>query len=651
MGKSTKNAQKTVQKGTKNPVKKRENIFYVIDFDSTFIKVEAMEELARISLGRRKDKDEVMAEIERLTTAGMNGEIAFPTALQKRLELIDIDRDEIDRLVRRLKKKISTSVSRNKKFFKENSDNIIIVSGGFKEFIAPVVRDYYIPERNVHANEFVFDRTGKVTGYNKESILAKKGGKIKLLQSLKPDGEVYVLGDGYTDYELKKAGVAKKFFAFTENIDRRSVTKFSDHITPSMDEFLYVNKLPMAISYPKNRIKVLLLEKIHKEAVRIFREEGYQVETVSGSLSDDELAERIKGVSILGIRSKTEVTKRVLEKADKLIAVGAFCIGTKQVDLQECLRRGIAVFNAPFSNTRSVVELTLGEIIVLIRKVYERSNLLHKGQWQKSAAGSYEIRGKKLGIIGYGKIGSQLSVLAEVLGMDVCYYDKTDTLALGNATRCGSLNELLKRSDVISLHIDDNPGNKDFIGEREFARMKDGVIFINMSRGFVVDLKALAKYVKSGKVSGAAVDVFPQEPKNNEEKFKSILQGLPNVILTPHIGGSTEEAQENIARFVPNKIIDFVNKGDSMFSVNFPNIQLPEFKKSHRLIHIHSNEPGILAKINESLAESNINIEGQYLKTNETIGYVITDIGKNYDEKLIQEMRDIPHTIKFRVLY
>jgi D-3-phosphoglycerate dehydrogenase / 2-oxoglutarate reductase len=632
-------------------MKKSGKIFYVIDFDSTFIKVEAMEELARIALKGRKDKDEVLREIERLTEAGMSGEMPFPTALQRRLELIDIDRDDIRLLVKRLKKKVSTSVSRNKKFFKENSKNIYIVSGGFKEFIGPVVKDYYIPEKNVFANEFKFDKEGKVTGYDKDSILAKKGGKIKLIKSLKPDGEVYVLGDGYTDYELKKAGVAKKFFAFTENINREIVTEKADFITPSMDEFLYVNKLPMAISYPKNRIKVLLLEKIHKQAEKIFKDEGYQVETVTGSLSEEELSERIKGVSILGIRSKTEVTKNVLENADKLIAVGAFCIGTKQVNQQECLKRGIAVFNAPFSNTRSVVELTLGEIIVLIRKVYERSNLLHKGHWQKSAAGSYEIRGKKLGIIGYGKIGSQLSVLAESLGMDVCYYDRTDTLALGNATRCATLNELLKKSDVITLHIDDNPGNKDFIGEREFARMKDGVIFINMSRGFVVDLKALAKYVKSGKISGAAVDVFPQEPKNNEEKFKSILQGLPNVILTPHIGGSTEEAQEDIARFVPNKIIEFVNKGDSMFSVNFPNIQLPEFKKSHRLIHIHTNEPGILAKINETLADSNINIEGQYLKTNETIGYVITDIGKNYDDKLIREMKNIPHTIKFRVLY
>lgn len=624
---------------------------YIIDFDSTFIKVEAMEELAWIVSKGKKNGKEVIEKIEKLTNSGMNGEIPFSKALEKRIELLDAGKKDIEQLVRRLKRKISTSVSRNKNFFKNNSENIYIVSGGFKEFIIPIVKEYGIPEENVYANEFYFDKKGKIIGYDKENILAKQGGKIKLLNKLKLKGDINVIGDGYTDYELKQAGIADTFYAFTENIEREKVLKKADHVTPSLDEFLFVNKLPMAISYPKNRIKVLLLEKIHKEAVKIFKEEGYKVETVSGSLSEDELAERIKDVSILGIRSKTEVTKKVLENAEKLIAIGAFCIGTKQIDLDRSLKKGIAVFNAPFSNTRSVVELTIGEIILLIRRVYERSNLLHKGIWEKSALNSYEIRGKKLGIIGYGKIGSQLSVLAESLGMDVHYYDITDTLALGNATKCATLNELLRKSDVITLHIDDNALNKNFIGEKEFNRMKDGVIFINMSRGFVVDLKALAKSIRSGKVSGAAIDVFPNEPKSNEEKFKNLLQGLPNVILTPHIGGSTEEAQEDIAKFVPNKIIEFVNKGDSMFSVNFPNIQLPSFKNSHRLIHIHANEPGILAKINETLAESNINIIGQYLKTNEAIGYVITDISKDYDNSVIKKLRNIPHTIKFRILY
>ena len=624
---------------------------FIVDFDSTFIKVEAMEELAAISSKGKKNGQNVLAEIEKLTTAGMNGEMPFSKALESRLELLDTDKKDIEQLVKRLKRKISTSVSRNKKFFKENSESIYIVSGGFKEFIVPIVKDYGIPEKNVYANEFYFDKKGKVTGYDKDNILAKQGGKIKLLKRLRLEGDIYVIGDGYTDYELKKAGVAHKFYAFTENIEREKVLKNADHVTPSIDEFLFVNKLPMAISYPKNRIKVLLLEKIHKQAVKIFTEEGYRVETVSKSLTEEELAEKIEDVSILGIRSKTNVTKKVLENADKLIAIGAFCIGTKQIDHDTCTKKGIAVFNAPFSNTRSVVELTLGEIIVLIRKVYERSNLLHTGKWQKTSQDSYEIRGKKLGIIGYGKIGSQLSVLAESLGMDVHYYDKIDTLALSNATKCNTLTELLRKCDVITLHIDDNPANKNFIGEKEFNRMKNGVIFINMSRGFVVDLKALAKNIKSGKVSGAAVDVFPNEPNSNEEGFKNVLQGLPNVILTPHIGGSTEEAQEDIARFVPNKIIEFVNKGDSMFSVNFPNIQLPAFKNSHRLIHIHANEPGILARINETLAESNINIIGQYLKTNELIGYVITDIAKDYDTKVIKDLKNIPHTIKFRILY
>ncbi|MEL7003060.1 MAG: phosphoglycerate dehydrogenase, partial [Bacteroidota bacterium] len=406
-----------------------------------------------------------------------------------------------------------------------------------------------------------------------------------------------------------------------------------------------------AISYPKNRINVLLLENIHPKAVELMKEEGYNVEVHPGGLDEDELCERIKYVSILGIRSKTNVTAKVLKNANRLISIGAFCIGTNQIDLKGCLEKGIAVFNAPFSNTRSVVEMAIAEIIVLMRKLGDRSASMHEGQWTKSANGSFEIRGKNLGIIGYGNIGAQLSVIAESLGLNVYYYDITEKLALGNARKCTTLKELLNKSDIVTLHVDGRKENKNIISTKQFSWMRDGVIFINLSRGHVVDIQALKENIENGKVSGAAVDVFPREPKTNQEEFVSELRGLPNTILTPHIGGSTIEAQENIANFVPNKIMGYINTGSTSNSVDFPNLQLPELENAHRLIHIHHNMPGVMAKINQVLADHNINIVGQYLKTNEIVGYVITDIDKAYNRDVIKALKGIEHTIKFRILY
>jgi D-3-phosphoglycerate dehydrogenase len=407
----------------------------------------------------------------------------------------------------------------------------------------------------------------------------------------------------------------------------------------------------MNISYPKNRIKVLLLENVHPNAQQMFSDEGYQVEIVSGSLDEEELCEKIKDVSVLGIRSKTQITQKVIDSAKRLIAIGAFCIGTNQIDLKACTKKGVVVFHAPYSNTRSVVELAIGEMIMLSRKTFVQSTNIHQGRWHKSANQSNEIRGKKLGIIGYGSIGSQLSVLAENMGMDVYYYDTDEKLALSNATKIDHLDTLLQTCDFITLHVDGNTSNTNLIGEREFELMKDGVIFLNLARGFVVDIKALAKYVKNGKVRGAAVDVYPEEPKASKSAFETQLKGLENVILTPHVGGSTEEAQANIGDFVPNNIINFVNKGNLAASVNIPPMQLPTFDGSHRLIHIHRNEPGIMSKINAVYAKFNLNIVGQYLKTTESIGYVITDIMKDYDDDVINELKKIEHTIKFRVLY
>lgn len=398
-------------------------------------------------------------------------------------------------------------------------------------------------------------------------------------------------------------------------------------------------------------INVLLLENIHPNAALIYQSQGVPVRTIDASLDEEELCQQIKGVSILGIRSKTRITRKVLDCADQLLAIGAYCIGTQQIDIKACTERGIVIFNAPYSNTRSVVELVLGEIIMLIRGIFDKSAKLHQGIWDKSAKGTYEIRGKRLGIVGYGNIGAQLSVLAEAVGMQVYYYDLEEKLALGNARKCDSFDELLSMVDVVTIHVDDRPENRQLVGKREFELMKDGVVFLNLSRGFVVDMEALVGYIKKGKIRGAAVDVFPEEPKGNSEPFRTELQQLPNVILTPHIGGSTEEAQQNIADFVTGKLLDFVFNGGTTLSVNFPNLQLPEIKDAHRLIHLHHNVPGILAKINNILAANSINIVGQYLKTNELIGYVITDISREYGPEVITEIGNIPGTIHVRIVY
>ncbi|WP_250632280.1 phosphoglycerate dehydrogenase [Rhodoflexus caldus] len=628
-----------------------ETKYFILDFDSTFTKVEALDELAGIALDGSPLREQIVEQIADLTNRGMDGSISFRESLEKRVALLNANRSHLERLIASLKAKVSDSVKRNRAFFETYADTILIISSGFKEFIVPVVSEYGIKPENVYANEFLFDDKGNIIGFRDDIPLAHNNGKVTQLAELNLQGEVYVIGDGYTDYEMRKAGLANSFYAFTENVVRESVTGIADHVTPSLDEFLYVNKLPMAISYPKSRINVLILENIHSEATHIFKEEGYNVEIINSALDENELCEKIKDISILCIRSKTNVTRKVIEHANKLMAIGAFCIGTNQIDLEACLEKGIAVFNAPYSNTRSVVELAIGEIIMLMRNMPDKVAGMHQGKWDKSATGSYEVRGKKLGIIGYGNIGSQLSVVAEALGMDVYFYDIVDRLAIGKAQKCRSLRELLNLADIVSLHVDGRKQNRNLIGAAEFAEMKDGVIFINLARGEVVDVDALVNALQTGKVRGAAVDVFPKEPKNNKEEFVSPLRGMKNVLLTPHIGGSTMEAQINIAQFVPGKLIEYINTGNTFMSVNFPNIQLPVLENAHRLIHIHKNVSGILAQINNVLARHQINIVGQYLKTSEKVGYVITDIDKAYNKEVIKDLKAIENTIKFRVLY
>jgi D-3-phosphoglycerate dehydrogenase len=394
--------------------------------------------------------------------------------------------------------------------------------------------------------------------------------------------------------------------------------------------------------------RALLLENIHPDAVARLTKDGCQVDTAPKALTEDELVSAVRGVHLLGLRSGTNITERVLAAAPDLLAIGAFCIGVNQIDLAAASRRGVAVFNAPFSNTRSVVELALAEIIAMTRRLTGKNAQMHAGVWDKSAAGSHEVRGRRLGIVGYGNIGGQLSVLAEALGMTVVFYDTADKLALGNARRCGTLQELLEIADVVTLHVDGRPGNSGLFGAAEFGAMKPGALFLNLSRGFVVDHAALRRNIESGRLAGAAVDVFPSEPRSRGEEFASELRGLPNVILTPHVGGSTEEAQQDIGEFVAGKLRDFVATGATSLSVNLPGVALPPVPGTYRLLHLHRNVPGVLADINQVLAEHNANIEGQLLGTRDDLGYVLTDIGSRFTAGMLTRLRDLDVTIRLR---
>lgn len=624
---------------------------FIIDFDSTLVQVEALDELAAIALAGSSRGAATLERIRETTRLGMEGKITIEESLRTRLRLLKANRKHLAKLVALLKRSISPSFKRNLAFLKRNSTAVYVVTAGFREYVVPVCKELGLRADQVYANSFTFDERGNITGFDEHNLLAHDEGKMLQLKAIAPQGTVIVIGDGMTDFQMKKSGLVSEFIAFTENVARESVVAVADRVVRSFDEVLYVHHLPMRISFPKSKLLALLLEGVHPRAIERFRQEGYAIETLTDALDEGALCQRIADVSLLGIRSKTRVTPAVLAAARRLLAIGTFCIGTEQVDLNACSAQGVAVFNAPFSNTRSVVELALGEIIMLMRRVCESSSLLHQGKWRKSAAGCFEVRGKRLGIVGYGNIGAQLSVLAEALGMEVCYYDIVEKLALGNARKCASLRELLMQSDVVTIHVDGRASNRSLIGDREFALMKKGALFLNISRGHIVDISALAKALQSGHLGGAAVDVFPKEPLGNGEEFISELRGIPNIILTPHIGGSTLEAQENIATYVAARLTEYVNTGNSFASVNFPNLQLPPLQRAHRFLHVHRNVPGILAQMNSILADGKINILGQYLKTTEEIGYVITDVNKKYSAQVLKELKSIPETIRFRVLY
>ncbi|RZO79152.1 MAG: phosphoglycerate dehydrogenase [Litorivicinaceae bacterium] len=408
----------------------------------------------------------------------------------------------------------------------------------------------------------------------------------------------------------------------------------------------------MTTSFDKSKLKILLLEGIHPSAERIFRDAGYQnIETVKTALTGEELKSRLEGVHFLGIRSRATLTRDIFEAADKLVAVGCYCIGTNQVDLTAATEHGVVVFNAPYSNTRSVAELVLAEAILLLRGIPEKNAKVHRGDWAKTANDSFEIRGKTLGIVGYGSIGSQLSVLAEGLGMRVIFYDVVSKLPLGNASQIPSLEALLGQADIVTLHVPDLPSTRNLIDQERISQMKPKSILINASRGTVVDIDALTKALADSHLLGTAIDVFPVEPKSNNDEFLSPLRGFDNAILTPHIGGSTQEAQENIGVEVAEKLVRYSDNGSTLTSVNFPEVALPPHPNHHRVLHVHENRPGVLSAINTVFAENQINIGSQFLQTSDKIGYVVIDVDRDYSDVALEKLSEIEGTIRCRVLF
>ncbi|MFZ4427762.1 MAG: HAD-IB family phosphatase [Saprospiraceae bacterium] len=625
-------------------------VYIMIDFDSTFMQVEALEELGEIVLKDDPGKSLALQEIKDVTNLGMEGKISFHESLVRRMDLLRIHRDDVARLVKRLKRKVSVSFSRNKAFFKKYKGQIYIISSGFKDFIVPVVAPFQIDEDHVLANTFTYDEDGWVTGFDRDNPLAFSKGKPKVLQSLGLKGEVWVIGDGYTDYEMVEAGIAHKFFAFTENVLRESLLDKADHITPSFDEFLYVNRMPRALSYPKNRIRVLLEAGIPETAAQAFQAEGYQVAFAKAPLTKAFFESDGKELSILGLLPGTNILPEALKLAPRLMAAGIFGAGHSLPESAQAAAQGVAVFDSPHTHARALAELAIGNIIVALRGM---SPFFNSAQGQKDIPlpAGRELRGKTLGIIGYGHSGQQLSLLAEAVGMRVLYYDLAHKTAPGNASPCSTLQELLRHSDIVSIHVDKRPENNGLIKRSTLRMMRDNALLLNMSNEYAVALTDLADALESKKLFGACLDALPEAPTPQQEAAISRLRSLPNVLLSPRLGGHTTESLERAANTVPAKIIEYVNTGATQGCLNFPQLQLPVLRNAHRLIHIHENRAGILAQINGILAEHQINILGQYLQTNRQIGYAITDIDTAYHKKIFNALKRVGNTIKFRVLY
>jgi D-3-phosphoglycerate dehydrogenase len=615
----------------------QKNPYFIIDFDSTFTRVEALDVLAEIVLAHSSKKDAVVQAIHEITNRGMNGELDFRESLTLRLDLLKANRDDIHHLAERLKAQISPSFERNQKHLSALKDNVYVVSNGFKEFIIPVIETYGLLPENVYANTFVYDEDGNITGFDTNNPLSRNGGKSLVIKDLHLNGDVYVIGDGANDLEIWKAGYANKFYLFTENVEREKVKKEANHFASTVDEILYELNLARSLSYPKTRIKVLLLEGVNRIASDAFEKEGYQVEMVDKPLNNQELAVKLKTVNILGLTSNQEISKELLKNTKRLISLGVFSSDASKIDMDACSSHGVAVFNAPFSHVRSVGEFTLGNILGLSRAT-------------SSKIGS-EIRGKKLGIIGYGKIGSQLGVLAENLGMEILFFDIADKSPLGNSRKCTHLDVLLNQSDFISIHVSELPENRHFFGESFFNALRPTSSILYCGNIEALKLESLYQHLVAFPSFGCSLDLNPDKLTRDSFSWLEKIKTFENVLFSAGISANTLEAERDRAEFIPEKITEYLNSGNTMGSLNFPNLFVPAVKNAHRLLHIHKNVPNVLARINQIFASHHINILAQSLKTTNTLGYVVTDVDTEYPDNLLDEMRDIEETIWFRVLY
>ncbi len=638
----------------------------IFDFDSTIINAEGVELIIENALARvgEEQAGALRTQLHDLTLKATNGEMPLGEALRTRFQLAPVMRADVEKAAALILNSITPMVAETIEALRRAGRQIFIFSTSFDEIVRPVTDALLVPRDHVFSNQLIYDFTGRVMGINENNPLFFSVGKGFLAEQLKNEGRLpgrtAVVGDGSTDLSLRKNNIAQIFVYFSGTQVLEEIRQQADFAIERFNQLLPLFFSEAEYSHQQAETdeaeeksdaptpRAILLENIHDKAVALLRESGVELETHKGGWEESGLIKSAQGAHLLGIRSQSRVTAGVIAALPDLWAVGAFCIGINQVDLEAAAKAGIPVFNAPYSNTRSVAELVVGETIMLMRRIFEKSAAAHQGKWLKAAAGCSEVRGKRVGIIGYGHIGSQVSILFENLGMSVVFHDVVDKLPLGNARRAKDLPALLEQVDVVTLHVPDTPETRGMIGAAALQRMKPGAFLINSSRGRVVDMEALQVALQSGRLAGAAIDVFPQEPNHTVEVFTCPLQGLENVILTPHIGGSTEEAQENIALYVSDKLVHFLRTGNTRGAVNFPEVDMPRMPGTHRILHIHKNVPGVLAKINSVFARRGINVAGQMLQTNEHIGYLVVDVDHHISGHVLELMRHITETIKIR---
>jgi D-3-phosphoglycerate dehydrogenase / 2-oxoglutarate reductase len=638
----------------------------IFNFDSTIIDTPGIELLVQNALLKipEKDRPDIVARLDGYTNQAILGTLPLSEAFKKRLELVPVTETEVKAVCENIIRFINPSVRETISALLKHGKNIFIFSTSVDQIVDPVVDELHIPRNNVYTNRFKYGDDGHILGFDEGNPLFMNSGKVYIAEQLQKEGRLSggtaVVGNSKSDLSIKSNNISEMFVYFASSHVQNEIRRQADFQVDRFDQLLPLfcsdDELPHEKAGPFTESDtgidakpyIILLEEIHEKAKRKLADAGYEIHAERGAWETESLCTNAVKANVLGIRSRTKITAQAIKCMPSLWTIGAFCIGTNQIDLQAAAEAGIPVFNAPYSNTRSVAELVVGETIMLFRRIFEKSNAAHQGQWLKSSSGCNEIRGKTIGIIGYGRIGSQVSVLLEHMGMSVIFHDIVDKLPLGNAKRAADLAQLLQHSDIVTLHVPDTPETRGMIGATELALMKKGAFLLNSSRGKVVDLDALRKAIEGKQIGGAAIDVFPSEPVLPEDVFNSPLQHLHNVILTPHIGGSTIEAQENIGDYVSSKIDKFLTTGSTIGAVNFPEVELPRVNSTHRILHVHMNVPGVLAKVNSVFARRNINVEGQILQTKGSIGYLIVDVNQDISEQVLSLMKPITETIKLR---